>query len=115
MEQIVDLQNSSKFQELGVQVISIARDSVAEMGPVAKALGITDIPVLSDPTLEISGKYNVLEWAIANGEPSHTFVLVDGDGKIVWGKDYGAPDNPNRTMYVQVNELIRYVKDNLES
>ena len=115
MQQIVDLQNSSKFQDLGVQVISIARDSVAEMGPEAKVFGISDVPVLSDPDLAISEKYNVLQWAIANGEPSHTFVLVDGEGKIVWVKDYGSPDNPNRTMYVQVNELVRYVEDNLES
>ena len=28
-----------------------------------------------------------LQWAIDNGEPSHTFVLVDGNGKIVWIKE----------------------------
>ncbi|NQS92375.1 MAG: hypothetical protein HQ574_08190, partial [Chloroflexi bacterium] len=55
----------------------------------------------------------VLQWAIENGEPSHTFVLVDGDGKITWIKDYGAPDNPNRTMYVEVSELIHFVETNL--
>ena len=114
MEQIVDLQNSSKFQDLGVQVISIARDSIAEMAPEAIRLGITSVPVLSDPDLVVSGNYNVLRWAIANGEPSHTFVLVDEEGKIVWVKDYGAPDNPMRTMYVEVSELIKFVKNTLE-
>ena len=115
MKQIVDLQNSSEFQALNVQVISIARDSVAEMATESVALGITDIPVLSDPDLQVSADYDVLQWAIDNGEPSHTFVLVNKDGKIVWVKDYGSPDNPERTMYVEVDELIGFVKNNLEN
>jgi alkyl hydroperoxide reductase subunit AhpC len=85
------------------------------MAPEAKGLGITNVPVLSDPDLQVSGAYDVLQWAIDNGEPSHTFVLVDKDGKIVWIKDYGAPDNPNRTMYVEVNELIHFTQANLEN
>ena len=109
MQQIVDLQNSAKFQSLNVQVISIARDSVAEMAPEAGALGITNVPVLSDPDLQVSAAYDVLQWAIDNGEPSHTFVLVDASGEIVWVKDYGAPDNPDRTMYVETDELIGHV------
>jgi peroxiredoxin len=113
MQQIVDLQNSAEFQNLNVQVISIARDSVAEMAPEAASLGITTVPVLSDPDLKVSAAYDVLQWAIENGEPSHTFVLVDGNGKIAWVKDYGAPDNPNRTMYVEIDELVNYVGDSL--
>ena len=113
MQQIVDLQNSSKFQALNVQVISIARDSVEEMAPEAQALGITSVPILSDPDLNVSAAYDVLQWAIDNGEPSHTFVLVDADGQIAWVKDYGAPDNPDRTMYVEVDELIRFISENL--
>ena len=113
MQQIVDLQNSPEFQALNVQTISIARDSIAEQQPEAEALGITSVPVLSDPNLHVSAEYDVLKWAIANGEPSHTFILVDGDGKIVWVKDYGAPDNPERTMYVEIPELIRYARENL--
>ena len=81
----------------------------------AVSLGITSVPVLSDPDLKVSASYDVLQWAIENGEPSHTFVLVDGDGKIAWVKDYGAPDNPNRTMYVEIDELVTYVRDSLEN
>ncbi len=113
MQQIVDLQNSSQFQALNVQVISIARDSVAEQGSEAINLGITAIPVLSDPNLSVSDEYDVLKWAIDNGEPSHTFILVNGNGDIAWVKDYGAPDNPDRTMYVEILELVRYVSENL--
>ena len=113
MQQIVDLQNSSEFQALNVQVISIARDTVEEMALEAQDLGITSVPVLSDPELKASAEYDVLQWAIDNGEASHTFVLVDRDGQITWIKDYGAPDNPERTMYVEVDELIDFVSDNL--
>ncbi|MBT3190877.1 MAG: redoxin domain-containing protein [Anaerolineae bacterium] len=109
----MDLQNSSEFQALNVQVISIARDTVEEMALEAQDLGITSVPVLSDPELKASAEYDVLQWAIDNGEPSHTFVLVDRDGQITWIKDYGAPDNPERTMYVEVDELIDFVSDNL--
>ena len=57
MQQIVDLQNSDQFQALNVQVISIARDSVAELAAEAQALGIIDVPVLSDPDLSVSADY----------------------------------------------------------
>lgn len=113
MQQIVDLQNSPEFQDLDVQVISIAQDSIAELAPEAQSLGINAVPVLSDPDLQVSAAYDVLQYAIDNGEPSHTFVLVDADGKIAWVKDYGAPDNPNRTMYVEVSELTQFVNSNL--
>lgn len=113
MQQIVDLQNSPEYQALGVQVISIARDSVEEMASTADEMGITAVPVLSDPDLKVSAQYDVLQWAIDNGEPSHTFILVDEAGEIVWVRDYGAPDNPNRTMYVEVSELTRYSKQAL--
>ena len=114
MKQIVDLQNSSKFNELGVQLISIARDSIPEMAVETDALGIVTVPVLSDPDMAVSKAYDVFQWAMDNGEPSHTFVLLNGEGKITWVKDYGAPDNPNRTMYVEVSELVRFIENNLE-
>ncbi len=98
---------------MNVQVISIALDSTAEMAPEAQALGITSVPVLSDPGSQVSVAYDVLQWAIENGEPSHSFVLVDAKGQIVWVKDYGALDNPNCTMYVEVSELTKYVRENL--
>jgi len=114
MEQIVDLQNSATFGKLDVQLISIAKDSATDMALEAKALGIVTVPVLSDPDLVVSGEYDVLQWAMDNGEPSHTFILLDKEGKIVWVKDYGAPDNQNRTMYVEVSELVRFIENNLE-
>jgi len=113
MQQVVDLQNSADFQALGVDIVSIARDSAEEQAPAARELGIS-VPMLVDADGNIASSYDVLKYALPNGEPSHTFVLVDSYENIVWLKDYGAPDNPNRTMYVDVKELYREVKNALE-
>lgn len=109
----MDLQNDSKFRSLDVALVSIALDSLDEMAAEAAVLGITEIPLLSDPDAKVSASYDVLQWAVASGEPSHTFVLIDQSGNIVWIKDYGAPDKPDRTMYVPVQELIEAIQDNL--
>jgi len=113
MQQVVDLQNSADFQALGVDIVSIARDPAEEQAPAARELGI-NIPMLVDANGNVSSSYDVLKYALPNGEPSHTFVLVDSNENIVWVKDYGAPDNPNRTMYVEIDELYREVKNALE-
>ena len=109
MQQVVDLQNDPSFQALSVPVVSIAFDSIEEQAPEAQALGITSVPMLSDTQHEVSQAYGVLRWAIASGEPGHTFVLVGKDGKIAWIEDYGAPDKSDRTMYVPIEELTTKV------
>jgi len=112
MQQVVDLQNDPQFQALGVPVVSIAADSIEEQALEARALGIT-APMLSDADKQVSQAYDVLQYAVASGEPSHTFVLVDANGKVAWIQDYGAPDNPDRTMYVSVEELTQKVAASL--
>jgi peroxiredoxin len=109
MQQVVDLQNDPSFQALGVPVLSIAFDTIEEQSVEAQALGITSVPLLSDAQHEVSQAYDVLQWAVGSGEPGHTFILVDQDGRIAWVEDYGAPDNPKRTMYVPIEELTEKV------
>ena len=109
MQQVVDLQDDPDYQALGVPVVSIAFDSPEEQAPEAHNLGITSVPMLSDADHSVSQAYDVLQWAIASGEPGHTFILVDAEGRIAWIQDYGAPDNPDRTMYVPIKELTRNV------
>ncbi len=109
MQQVVDLQNDPDYQALGVPVLSIAFDSADEQAPEADKLGINSVPMLSDADHTVSQAYDVLQWAIASGEPGHTFILVDAEGRIAWIQDYGAPDNPARTMYVPIEELTRNV------
>lgn len=114
MEQIVDLENDPAFQELGVGFVSIALDPLTELGAGRQEYGITSTPLLSDAGGTVSQAYDVLKWAIPSGEPGHTFVLVDRNGEVVWIKDYGAPDNPDRTMYVPVEELVREIRTQLQ-
>jgi peroxiredoxin len=111
MQQVVDLQNSSAFQATGAQLISISTDPAQQQAPEAQVLGIT-VPMLVDDG-SVTEMYGADEFALANGEPSHTFALVNADGELVWLKDYGAPDNPNRTMYVEVDELVRFIQQEL--
>ena len=108
MQQVVDLQNSTGFRATGTQLLSIATDRADEQASEARALGIT-IPMLVDDG-SVTRLYGADRFALPNGEPSHTFALVDANGNLVWMKDYGAPDNPNRTMYVEVDELVATIE-----
>jgi peroxiredoxin len=111
MQQIVDLQNYSQFQDLDVAFLSIAFDSPEVLAEGAKEIG-TRIPLLTDVDRTVSSSYGVLQWAVAAGEPGHTFVLVSKDGTIAWIRDYGAPENGS-VMYVPVDELTQQVKSQL--
>lgn len=113
MQQIVDLENDPDFQALDVALVSIALDPPSELAAGAQEYGIQSTPLLTDADKSVSQAYDVLKWAIASGEPGHTFILVGKDGKIAWIKDYGAPDNPNRTMYVPISELTSEIKKSL--
>ena len=113
MQQIVDLQNDPAFQSLDVGFLSIAFDTPAELSQVAMEYG-TQIPLLTDEDQTVSKVFDVLQWAVASGEPGHTFVLVDENGKVVWVQDYGAPENRG-VMYVPVDELVMEIKNHLDS
>jgi peroxiredoxin len=96
---------------LGVELLSVAFDPAEEQGPAAQELGIT-VPMLIDEDHSISENYDVLQWAVASGEPGHTFILVNEAGEIAWIRDYGAPENGG-TMYVPVNELVQQIESSL--
>ena len=112
MQQIVDLQNDPTFQSLDVALVSIAFDSPAELAAGAQELGIA-VPMLVDTNHEVAKAYDVLKWAVASGEPSHTFVLVDENGTVVWIRDYGSPAKPDAVMYVPVDELTQQIAESL--
>jgi len=112
MQQVVDLQNSPEFQATSAQLVSISTDPAETQASEASTLGITVTMLVDDGT--VTELYGADEFSLPNGEPSHTFALVDSNGNLVWFKDYGAPDNPDRTMYVETNELVRFIQQELE-
>ena len=112
MKQVVDLQGSTQFQDLGVEFLSISPDSVQAWADAGRTMGITT-PMLSDDGNRVADSYGVMAWAMGN-EPGHTFVLVGRDGRIIWMRDYGAP-NHGGLMYVSPDELVPQIAQQLGS
>jgi peroxiredoxin len=83
LKQIVDLEGSPDFQSLDVALVSIAIDPVADLSLAVNQFGIST-PLLSDEERNVSESYGVLQWAMPNGEPGHTFILVGKNGKVKW-------------------------------
>jgi peroxiredoxin len=111
MQQVVDLQDDSEFQDLNVALLSISPDAVDAWRSEARDFGIT-LPVLSDANNRVASSYGVMQWAMPTGEPGHTFVLVDKQGRVRWVRDYGAPENGG-LMYVVPSELVQALRENL--
>jgi peroxiredoxin len=91
----------------------VAFDNQNEQAASKIENGIT-VPMLVDADHSVSKAYEVLQWAVGTGEPGHTFILVDVDGKIAWIRDYGAPENGG-VMYVPVEELTTQIGQHLEN
>lgn len=108
------MQSDADFQALNIGFVSIAFDSAEEQAAAQVEYGITDVPLLIDAEGNVSRAYDVLKWAIANGEPGHTFILVNTDGTVSWIRDYGAPDLPDRTMYVPIPDLVSQIEAALQ-
>ena len=105
----MDLQTDPAYQALNVQMLSIAFDPVNEQIVAIPEYGIPDdVPLLIDSDHSVSERYDVLQWAVATGEPGHTFILVDEQGEIAWIRDYGAP--PDGVMYVPPTDLVSQMR-----
>jgi peroxiredoxin len=108
----VDLEDSPDFRSLNVALVSIAIDPVSDLSQAVSEFGIST-PLLSDEGRTVSESYGVLQWAMPNGEPGHTFVLVGKDGKVKWIRDYGAPENGG-LMWVSVDVLYQEIAARLK-
>ena len=111
MQQIVDLEADSAYQSLSVPLVSIAFDSPEVMSAAGAEYGVGPTPLLSDTDHSVSEAYDVLQWAVATGEPGHTFILVDEAGRVAWIRDYGVVES---SMYVDPIEIASQVRDSLE-
>ena len=111
--QVVDLQKSQAFKALGVELLSIAPDSVEAWRDDGDQYGIQDFrTVLSDAENKVANKYDVMRWQAATGEPGHTFILVDASGTVAWVKDYGAPENGG-LMYIVPDQFVQELRKQL--
>jgi peroxiredoxin len=111
MQQVVDLQNDKAFNELGVQLLAISPDPVAAWRKEGGDLGVT-VPMLSDTDNDVWLQYGIPDWMMMSNEPGHTFFLVGSDGKVLWLRDYGAPEHGG-AMYVEPTELVSQVSQQL--
>ncbi len=111
MQQIVDLEANPEYQALGVPLVSIAFDLPDVLAAAGSEYGVGTTPLLTDTDQSVSEIYDVLQWAVATGEPGHTFILVDADGKIAWIRDYGVVES---SMYVDPLEIAAQVGEALE-
>ena len=107
MQQVVDLQRDDGFRSTDVELLSIAMDPQQDWRRAGGELGI-ELPMLSDEGNQTATEYGVMRWAMAGGEPGHTFVLVDANGRVAWVRDYGAPENGG-AMYVPPEEIVDQV------
>ena len=94
-------------------VVSITTDPVDLIARKVNDLRLTT-PVLSDPTMAISRKYQANRFGMmGNSRDGHTFILVGPEGKILWRADYGGP--PTYTMFVPVERLLKDLRASLKS
>ena len=112
MKQVVDLQNSDAFQNLGVQLLSLSPDPVEAWRQEGGSMGISS-PMLSDADNSVWLRYGTVGWMMPSDEPGHTFVLVDETGKVAWVRDYGAAEHGG-LMYVAPDELVAQIQEHLE-
>lgn len=101
----MNLQNDRRFQELGVELVSVMVDPLPELEAEVQKYGITS-PVASDGNRKVCGDYRV-NCTAHMGKPGHTFVLVGKDGIFKWFRDYGGQ------MYVEVDEVYGEVAQRL--
>jgi peroxiredoxin len=112
--QVVDLQRSGGFKSLGIELLSIAGDEADAWRSDGERYGVEPgTPLLTDAGNRVAERYDVMRWQAATGEPSHTFVLVDRNGRIAWIRDFGAPEHGG-IMYVVPDQLVQELAAALE-
>jgi peroxiredoxin len=112
MQQVVDLQNDQAFKDLGIELLALSPDPIDAWRTEGGALGVT-VPMLSDTDNNVWMTYGTAAWMMASNEPGHTFFLVGDDGKLVWLRDYGAPEHGG-AMYEMPSEVVSQLRDALK-
>jgi len=106
--------DAAKLQAAGIDaVVSITTDPAQQIARKTTDMGLTT-PVLSDPDLVTSKKYQANEFGMmGTSTDGHSFILVGPDGTIKWRADYGGA--PKYTMFVPVDQLLLDLKTDTPS
>lgn len=112
-DQLKDIQaRRAELQALGIdRVVSITTDPLDALKQKVADERLT-LPVLSDPSLEVSRAYRANQYGMmGTSRDGHSFVLVGKDGAIAWRADYGGA--PKYTMYVPMPVLLDDLRQGL--
>jgi len=97
--QMVELErNAAKLSVSGLSVVPIVVNPASQVSEAMGWFGLTT-PFLIDADLSVSSAYGVIGTGMHANLPGHSFVLVDGSGRIAWRRDYPS-------MFVSTDRLL---------
>ena len=105
-DQIRDLEaNEAKLKAAGIdRLVSITSAPADLVGQKMRDEGLTSL-ALGDPDLDAIRAYGANKYGMmGDATAGHTFLLVNGGGKIDWRADYGGP--PKFTMYLPADRIL---------
>jgi peroxiredoxin len=105
-DQIRDLEAASpQLEAAGIdQLVSITSAPVDLLGQKMNDDGLQSL-ALADPELSVIEAYEANQYGMmGDTRAGHSFILVNGEGDIVWRADYGGA--PNYTMWLPVDTIL---------
>ncbi len=91
-------QNATKLASHGLTVLPIVVNPADQVRAELERFGLTT-PFLIDADESVSDAYGVLGTGMHENLPGHSFILVDGSGRIAWRGDYPS-------MFVKTDRLL---------
>lgn len=91
-------QSADQLRAMGLTVLPIVTNPFDQVVSELQRFGI-QTPFLLDEDKSVSKAYDVLGKGMHADLPGHSFILVDGSGRIRWEKEYSS-------MYVPTADLL---------
>ena len=89
--------------DLGIRLVPIMVDPPAVVDPQARRFGI-ETPILIDSDRSVSEAYDMVGIYGHSDRPSHSFALVDSDGRIKWIRHFAEMFVPFEALWEQLDE-----------
>jgi len=90
-----------RLRSLGAEVFAISKDGTEDAGRMAKDLGL-DFPVLSDPSMEVIGRYGMKGAGMPMADMG--YVVIDRAGRVRMRKI-------DRTFGEHIGEIVQTLKE----